>query len=88
MNIYALSGHRVRCHTLDAGYDHDKAHASKHLKAGNEYTVAWTEVGSWHTAVYLQEFPDIEFNSVFFEDVIPQSGDNDRMHPDYSKYNS
>lgn len=87
MNIYAMKGHKVKCETLEAGYDHHKRVAEKHLKVGNEYTVERTEVGGWHTDVYLQEFPDVAFNSVFFEDAIEQSEETDKEHPNYAEYN-
>lgn len=84
MNIYALKGHKVCVVTLDAGQDHHKQTAKQHLELSKEYTVERTEVGSWHTNVYLQEIPDIAFNSVLFEDVSEQL--DNHHHPDYSKY--
>ena len=70
MNIYAKTGHKVKCVTLDAGYKSDQETAKKYLEIGKEYIVERTEVDSWHTDVWLQEFPDVKFNSVFFEDAI------------------
>jgi hypothetical protein len=69
MNIYATHGHRVRCATLTAGYESDRQDAIKYLVIGNEYTVDYTMVHNWSTDVFLVEFPNISFNSVFFEDV-------------------
>jgi hypothetical protein len=69
MNIYAKFGDEVICSTFDAGYDDDQEVARKYLVIGNIYTIEETDVDGWHTDVYLQEFPDIKFNSVFFEDV-------------------
>jgi hypothetical protein len=69
MNIYAKYGDKVVCETLDAGYEYDREIASKHLVVGSVYTIEETEVHNWHIDVYLQEFPGIRFNSVFFEDV-------------------
>tara|TARA_R110000868_G_scaffold320909_12_gene581952 strand:+ start:176 stop:385 length:210 start_codon:yes stop_codon:yes gene_type:complete len=69
MNIYAKHGDKVVCDTLDAGYKNDQEVASKYLKKGERYTIEETNVADWHTNVYLQEFPGIKFNSVFFEDV-------------------
>ena len=37
------------------------------LEIGKRYTIDRTEIHSWHTKVFLQEFPDIKFNSVSFE---------------------
>ena len=39
------------------------------LEVGKEYYMERLEVHSWHTIVYIAEFPDIEFNSVVFEEV-------------------
>lgn len=86
MNIYALKGHKVRCENLSAGYDHDRETAKKYLEVGKEYTVEQTKVDSWHTDVWLREFPDVKFNSVFFEDAVEQTEEADKKHPDYWKF--
>lgn len=39
------------------------------LEVGETYTVENVEVHSWHTLVYLKEFPGKEFNSVVFEEI-------------------
>lgn len=87
MNIYAINGHKVVCSTFDAGYDHDKKKAQKYLKLGEEYTVDYTIVDSWFTTVYLKEVPTIGFNSVFFEDLVEQSDEYTKSHPDFRRYN-
>jgi hypothetical protein len=87
MNIYALDGFRVRCYTLDAGYDYDKEIANRYLDINDEYTVDYTEVDGYRTEVYLKEFEGIPFNSVFFEDIDKQSDEDDMEHPDYHRYN-
>lgn len=69
MNIYAKEGDKVICSTLDGGYDYHEKIANKYLTIGQEYTIEETVVSDWHTDVYLKEFPEIAFNSVFFEDV-------------------
>jgi len=86
MNIYALEGHKVKCHTFNAGYDYHKEIAKEHLEIGKEYTIDKTIVDSYHTDVWLKEFPNVKFNSVFFEDVTEQSEDEDKLHPDYNLY--
>lgn len=37
------------------------------LIVGKSYTVAEVEEHSWHTKIYLKEFPGKKFNSVCFE---------------------
>lgn len=39
------------------------------LEVGKEYTVVDTEVNSWYTLVWLEEFPDVAFNSVMFNEI-------------------
>lgn len=86
MNIYAIKGHKVRCCTLNGGYDSDKEKANKYLNVSEEYTIEKTVVDNWHTDVYLEEFPNVKFNSVFFEDVTNQSEELDKQHLDYFRY--
>lgn len=38
------------------------------LTVGNTYTMIGIEVHSWHTNVYLDEFPGVKFNSSCFEE--------------------
>lgn len=86
MNIYALKGHKVKCKTLSAGYDYDKEVAQNHLKVEKEYTIERTQVDSWHTDVWLQEIPNVKFNSVFFEDIVEQPLESTMTHPDYKRF--
>lgn len=69
MNIYAEKGDKVVCDTLNAGYEPDREIAKKYLEVGKVYTIEYTEVDDWHTDVYLKEFPNVGFNSAFFEDL-------------------
>ena len=68
MNIYAEEGSRV-IYTGKGGYDYHRETANNHLTVGNTYEVYFTDVGGWHTDVYLKGFETIPFNSVMFEDV-------------------
>lgn len=75
MNIHAKRGTKVVFAHPSSGYRcHQKA-AEKHLVEGVTYTVETTVVGGWHTDVYLQEVPDIGFNSVMFDE---ETGDGRR----------
>jgi hypothetical protein len=65
MDIYSKKGTKVK-YTGEGGYDHHKKHADKYLKTGETYTVDYTDVGGWHTDVYLEEVPTQAFNSVHF----------------------
>ncbi len=87
MNIYALKGHKVKATSLNQGYQYHIENAEKYLKLDQIYTVDRTEVASSKTEVYLQEFPDIPFNSTMFEDLVPQSTEDDKKHPDYYEFN-
>ena len=89
MNIYALQGHKVKVteESIAYGYDSDKEHAAQYLTVGSTYTIAHTEVDNYSTDVYLEEFPEIYFSSVHFEDVTEQDTELDKSHPDWSRYN-
>lgn len=39
------------------------------LEIGKIYHVVDVDVHDWHTLIYLEEFPGVEFNSVVFEEV-------------------
>ena len=81
MNIYAQKGFKVVLARWASGL------AKKQLVTGKEYTVELTKVYSSSTDVFLQEIPGAPFNSVNFEDVYPQSKDDDKRHRDWKKYN-
>ena len=89
MNIYALAGHKVKVteETKSNGYDHHVEQVAKYLEVGKIYTVESTDVSSWSTVVYLQEIPKVGFNSTCFEDVEPQSEEDDQEHPDWRRWN-
>ena len=69
MNIYAEKGTKIRFSNPDAGYTPHQETAKDYLRVGVEYTVDHTDVGNWHTDVYIAEVPDTAFNSVMFEEV-------------------
>ena len=71
MNIYARDGDLIIFNHPNAGYDPDQKKARELLTIDSIYTVERTEVDSWHTNVYLKEFPGEVFNSVLFDDVLP-----------------
>jgi hypothetical protein len=87
MNIFALKGHKVKCVTLTAGYDFDQEIAKKYLVVGEVYTIEKTEVFNARTNVWLQEIPNVKFNSVLFADVIEQMKQDDIRHLDYYRFN-
>lgn len=74
-DIYSKKGTKVKPifknGQLQHGYDTHKKEASKYLKEGQVYTIDRTDVDSWHTNFYLQEFPGISFNSVHFVNEKP-----------------
>ena len=68
MDIYAKQGTKIK-YTGKGGYDSDKEYANKHLSVNEVYTVCYIDVGGWRTEVYLEELPNLCFNSVHFEEV-------------------
>ena len=69
MDIYSKPGSVIKYSNPDNGPKMDQDLAAKYLILGEEYIVYKTEVFNFHTKVYLIDFPDIEFNSVLFENV-------------------
>lgn len=65
IDIYAPQDTKVK-YTGRGGYDHHKEYANKYLKVDEIYTIDRTDVGGWHTDVYLKEVPGKAFNSVHF----------------------
>ena len=72
MNIYAKEGTKLIYnseHVCDASVkwgSHDDPRDV--LVDGAEYTVLRTEVHSYHTKLYLKEFPLLKLNTVWFRD--------------------
>jgi hypothetical protein len=69
MNIYAPEGTKVK-YTGQNGSNNDQEYANKHLKIGNTYTIAFTDVDDYHTDVCLKEVPNQVFNSVHFTSFV------------------
>jgi len=61
------SGVKIINSNPDSGYDPDVMQNKKYLKLGETYTVSKVRSGDWHTEIYLEEFPDIPFNSIQFK---------------------
>lgn len=68
IDIDTPGGAKVRF-TGHGGYTHHQEHAAKHLTVGAIYTIEKTDIGAWHTDVYLREVPGEAFNSVMFADA-------------------
>ena len=89
MEIFALKGYKVRVTEKSKrnGNDYDIEKVKEHLTVGETYTVDYTNVHSSSTDVYLEEVPDVRFNSVNFEGVVFQPDELTKQHPDYKRYN-
>ena len=70
MNIYAKEGDKVIVteERIENGYNGDKENAKEYLEVGKIYTIDYTDVDEWSTAVNLIELPEQCFNSAHFED--------------------
>lgn len=88
MEIFAIKGHKVTVteESANNGYRIDKEIVAKNLKVGKIYTVEKTDVGQSSTTVYLQETPNIAYNSVNFEDVKSQNEELTKTHPHYKMW--
>jgi hypothetical protein len=71
MNKSLKNGDKVTVTTGSAknGYSDDQENVKKHLKIGEEYTIKDVNVKAYFTDVYLQEVPNVKFNSVNFVNV-------------------
>jgi len=71
MDIYTKPGTKIVVTETSAknGYTSDENKVAAHLTIGVLYTVERMEVDSWSSEVYLEEFPNIPFNSVNFENI-------------------
>ncbi|MDB5264665.1 MAG: hypothetical protein JWN64_236 [Parcubacteria group bacterium] len=70
MNLEASKGDRVVFALLERhGGESDREHALRHLTFGETYTVNRMRVGGASSDVYLDEFPNIPFNTVLFLDA-------------------
>ena len=62
MTIYAV------VETLIAGYDCEKEKVKTlGFKVGDKFEVEYIDMGGSSTSIYLKDFPNQPFNSVFFE---------------------
>ena len=68
MDIWNNEKRKIRC--IDNDDDTWGIKGTGHLLTiDKEYTVIDVDVHDWHTRVSLEEFPDVEFNSVLFEEI-------------------
>lgn len=88
MNIFTLPDKVIKCKRFTGGNIDQNADAVYYLIQDKDYTVLRTEVSEFSTMVFLQgeDMVDISFNSTYFENVTPQTIEEDSTHPDYNKF--
>lgn len=69
MRIDAPYGTKVKFTHPTYGWPRDIEMAKRYLKLNQIYTVLRTVIYDSSTTVYLQEFPNISFNSVQFDEL-------------------
>lgn len=69
MDIYNTKRRKIKCVRNDDDVWGGGGENHHLLEGGKEYTLEDIVVHSWHTIVYIKEFPDVEFNSVAFEEI-------------------
>ena len=69
MDINATPGTKVSYHNPNAGWASDGKNADVHLLTGEVYTVKKIDIRDWMTHVWLEEIPDVSFNSVMFNHI-------------------
>jgi len=89
MNIFAVNGYRVMVteETKNNGYNDDKENVKSYLKPYKIYTVKYTMVEGYDTTVFLNEIPNIGFNSVNFVEIEPQDIEVTKEHSDFKRFN-
>jgi hypothetical protein len=70
MNIWSPEGSKIKFTNPTAAMDEGR-HAQKYLKLNEVYTIQNIEVGDSFTDVWLEELPELAFNSCHFENVDP-----------------
>lgn len=65
--LFCETGCKVVVKTLDAGTDWQQRVMRSLFKVGDVYTVDHVKVGGYYSEIALKEFPNEEFNTVFFE---------------------
>lgn len=68
MDIYSEKGTKV-VFSGEGGWEKENKDALGILEVGKTYTVLYTRVGGWFSRVTLEEFPDLEFNTVMFNKI-------------------
>ncbi|MCH6198612.1 hypothetical protein MMU07_03405 [Aquiflexum sp. LQ15W] len=68
MDIYTPPGQKVR-YINRHGHDSEREFANLHLQEGAVYTLLRSKLFKFRTEIYLEEFPEMPFNSVMFENV-------------------
>ena len=69
MDIYNTKPRKIKCISNDKDVFGEGGENHHLLEIGKEYTLEDIEIHSWHTIVYIKELPNIEFNSVAFEEI-------------------
>ena len=69
MDIFNSEPRKIKCIRNDADVWGGGGENHHLLEVGKEYTLEDIDVHSWHTIVYIEEFPNVEFNSVAFEEI-------------------
>lgn len=69
MNIFNNKERKIVCIENDDSNTWGCKGTGHLLTVGKEYTLVDMEVHRWHTRVELEEFPNVQFNSVLFEEI-------------------
>lgn len=69
MNIFNNETRKIICINNDDSGAWGFSGTGHLLTVGIEYTLVNVEVHGWHTRVELEEFPNVQFNSILFEEI-------------------
>lgn len=69
MDIYNTKPRKIKCIRNDGNVWDCGGENHCLLEVGKEYTLEDIVVHSWYAIVYIEEFPNVEFNSDVFEEL-------------------
>jgi hypothetical protein len=70
MNIYSKKGDKVIVTEDSIKNGFEKSYSRSLLEIGKVYTIESVKIDKYNTDVFLQEIPNVSFNSVNFENYI------------------
>lgn len=68
VNIYTIAGDKIKF-IDENGHEDQREFAKKNFPKGTILTIKEIDIDSWCSYVTVEEFPNLKFNTVMFEDI-------------------